>query len=67
MSGDSRRIRELAWECAELALTINPPRLRRTLLELSRNWLKLAVELERDQALLDEYPPPPLAVGNFPN
>jgi hypothetical protein len=33
--------------------------LKQTLIELSRNLIKLAMELERAHALLDEYPPIP--------
>jgi hypothetical protein len=37
-----------------LAHEARTPELKQTLIELSRNWLKLAVELERGHGLLDE-------------
>ena len=39
--------------CADLAHSARAPELKRTLLELSRNWAKLAIELERTYALLE--------------
>ena len=39
------------WGCSELA---HSAELKLTLTQLSQNWLKLAVEVERTHALLDE-------------
>jgi hypothetical protein len=34
------------------------PELKLLLIELSQNWLNIALQLERTHALLDENPPP---------
>jgi len=53
MAGDPRECRRHAVRCADLAHSARTPELKRTLLELSRNWAKLAIELERTYALLE--------------
>ena len=58
MSGDPRECRERALQCADLAHTARTPQLKQTLIELSQSWLKLSIELERNQALLAENPEP---------
>ena len=58
MPGEPRECRQNAMRCAELAHSAKTIELKQTLIELSRNWMKLAIELERTHALLDEYPPP---------
>jgi hypothetical protein len=40
--------------CAELAANAKAKELKATLLELSQNWVKLAVSLEHTHALIDE-------------
>jgi hypothetical protein len=54
MPGDPKECRKNALRCADLAHEARTPELKQTLIELSRNWLKLAVELERGHGLLDE-------------
>jgi hypothetical protein len=54
MAGDPRQCRKNAWRCAELAHEAKAPELKQTLIELSRNWLKLAMELDRSHALLED-------------
>jgi hypothetical protein len=54
MPGDPKECRLHAMRCAELAASAKTEQLRATLLELSQNWVKLAVSLELTKALLDE-------------
>jgi len=54
MPGDPRECRKNALRCADLAHDARTPELKQTLIELSRNWLKLAVELERAHAMVEE-------------
>jgi hypothetical protein len=54
MPGDPRECRERAARCAELAATAHAPQLKATFLELSRNWEKLAIQLEEAFAKIDE-------------
>jgi hypothetical protein len=54
MPGDPKECRLRAMRCAELAATAKSQQLKATLLELSKNWVKLAESLERTQALLDD-------------
>jgi len=54
MSGDPKECRLYAMRCAELAATAKTEHLKATLLELSRNWVKLAESLETAHALLHE-------------
>jgi hypothetical protein len=54
MPGDSKEFRLHALRCAELAGTARSQQLKATLLELAKNWEKLAIGLERTQSLLDE-------------
>jgi len=64
MSGDPRECRKYAWRCAELAHSARAPELKQTLIELSKTWLNLAIELERTHALLAmDDPPPPVVPG----
>jgi hypothetical protein len=57
MFDDPREYRQNAWRCAELAHTAKTPELKQTLLDLSKAWLKLAVEVDRGHVLLDKNPP----------
>lgn len=52
MPGNPAECREYALRCAELAHTARTPQLKGTLIDLSKNWMKLAVELESAEALL---------------
>jgi hypothetical protein len=47
-----------ARACAEMAERARTPEHRQTLKELEQAWLKLALDLEANQALLEAYPPP---------
>ena len=46
MPGDPRACRENAARCAELAVAAKAKRLKVMLIELSRKWEKLAIDLE---------------------
>jgi hypothetical protein len=54
MPGDPKECRRNAARCAELALAARTPQLRATFLELSKNWKKLAIQLEDALAKLGE-------------
>jgi len=60
---DPKAFRQYAWRCSELAYTAKTPELKSTLIELSKNWLKLAIELERSHAILEMHDPPPPVGG----
>jgi hypothetical protein len=46
MTSDPRQCRENAARCAELAVAARTPQMKAMFLELSRNWEKLAMDLE---------------------
>jgi phage-related tail protein len=46
MPGDPKECRKHAARCAELAVAARTQQLRNTFLELSKNWEKLAIQLE---------------------
>jgi len=54
MPGNPRQCRLHAMRCAELAAGAKTTQLKMTLIELSKNWQKMAEQLETSQALLDE-------------
>jgi len=54
MPGDPKACRAEAARCAELAVAAHTPQLRTTFLELSKNWEKLAIQLEDALAKLTE-------------
>jgi hypothetical protein len=54
MPGDPKECREHALRCAELAMTARTPQLKTTLLDLSKKWEKLAIQLENALAQLSE-------------
>jgi Zn finger protein HypA/HybF involved in hydrogenase expression len=54
MPGDPKECRRHAARCAELAVTVGTPQLRTTFLELSKNWERLAIQLEDAFAKLTE-------------
>jgi len=54
MPGDPKQCRRHAARCAELAAAARTQELKAMLLELSANWIKIADDLERTKALLDE-------------
>jgi hypothetical protein len=51
---DAKECRMRALRCAELAQSKKCGRLRELLLDLTKTWLKVACELERTDALLDD-------------
>jgi hypothetical protein len=54
MPGDPKECRKHALRCADLAHTARTQELKQSMINLSRNWMKLSIELERSQALLDQ-------------
>jgi hypothetical protein len=57
MPGDPKQCRAQAVRCAELAAETNNPQLKERLVELSKHWNVLALELEGTIELLDEWGP----------
>jgi hypothetical protein len=66
MPGDPKACRENALRCAELASSAGTPELKATLISLSKNWINLAVELERAHALLETDHPTPVIRRKIP-
>jgi hypothetical protein len=66
MPGDPKQCRQHALRCADLAHTATSPQLKSLLIELSKNWLKLAIELERTHALLEMEAPAPVVRRQAP-
>jgi hypothetical protein len=58
MSGDPVECREQAKACADMASKVRNPDHKRILTNLAQTWLNLAIELERNHALLHAYPEP---------
>jgi len=46
MPGDPKECRKHAFRCAQLAVAARTPQLKAMFLELSKNWEKLAIQLE---------------------
>jgi hypothetical protein len=67
MPADLKTCRQHASRCAELAHSARSPELKMTLIDLSKNWMKLAVQLERNHVLLEIDDPPPLAPRKNPS
>jgi hypothetical protein len=57
MPGNPKECREYALRCADLAHTARTPKLKELLIDLSKNWIKLAIELERSAALVEMESP----------
>ena len=53
--GDPQACRERAAYCAKRAATCASPQAREKFASLARTWLHLAIQLEEQWALLDEY------------
>jgi hypothetical protein len=53
MQSDLRQLRRHAFTCAEMAQRASTPQLAGLLVDLSKNWMQLANELERIQAWLE--------------
>jgi hypothetical protein len=58
MSGDPKQCRKNAFRCAQLAHEARSPEFKAMLIDLSQNWMRLALELDRNIALMDDYPEP---------
>jgi hypothetical protein len=56
MTSNLKQFRRHGMQCAELAQTARSPELATLLIELSKNWMKLANELERVQKNLEDQP-----------
>jgi len=54
MTGNSREYRRHAVRCAELAASAGPQQLKAALLELSKNWEHLAIDLENSVVMFDD-------------
>jgi len=54
MTGNPKEYRRHAARCAELAVSAGPEPLKVALLELSKNWEHLAIELENGAAMFDD-------------
>jgi len=54
MPGDPKECRKHALHCAELAMAARTPQLKTTLLDLSKKWEILAIQLENALTLLRE-------------
>jgi len=54
MPGDPKECRDRAARCEELAKIAENPEHARVLANLARQWLRLALQLERAQAVLNE-------------
>ena len=55
MPSDPRECRKHALCCAQLAMEARSPELAMMLTSLSKQWMKLAADLERTQALVKEH------------
>ena len=55
MPGDPKECREHAKNCSRLASEAKTEHARETFENLARTWLRLAVDLENAQALLDQW------------
>jgi len=55
MPGNPKECRRNAARCAELAVAAHTPQLRARFLELSKNWEKLAIQVEDAFAKLTEH------------
>ena len=54
MPGNPQECRERALRCAQLAMSAKSEELKESLIELSKNWEKLATDLESIQILMRE-------------
>jgi len=57
MPGDPKECRQRALRCTELAERAGDAQLKAVLKSLAQRWLKLAIELERAEALRDMRDP----------
>jgi hypothetical protein len=56
MPGDPKECREHAKECWRLSMSARSVEVAEHFEGLAKTWMQLAVELERTQLLLDEWP-----------
>ena len=54
MTGNPKEYRRHAARCAELAASARPQQLKTALLELSKNWERLAIDLEIGVVMFDD-------------
>jgi hypothetical protein len=59
MPGDSKECRKHALTCTQLAEKADSPARAQVFKNLAKQWLKLALELERVEGLLSERKPRP--------
>jgi hypothetical protein len=59
MPGDPEECRQHALRCTELAEQADSPERAKVFRNLAKQWLKMAIELERAYALRDELQPKP--------
>jgi hypothetical protein len=59
MPGDPKECRQHALRCTELAEQAQSPERAKLFRNLAKQWLKLAIELERAYAFRDEFEPKP--------
>jgi hypothetical protein len=59
MRGDPKQYRDNALLCTELAEKADRPEGAQVFRNLAKQWLKMAIELERAQRLRDEFEPKP--------
>jgi hypothetical protein len=57
MPGDPQECRKHALRCADFAHSARTQELKQTLIQLSKSWMKLAIELERAKEILSEFVP----------
>jgi hypothetical protein len=60
---DPAEYRRNAFRCVEQAKAVGDSRLQEALRELAATWIALAVEVERNQTLMDDKP----VTANEPN
>jgi hypothetical protein len=56
--GDPDECRAHAKKCADMASRATNPQHKQLLTNLAQSWTKIALDLERNQALMEAYPPP---------
>jgi hypothetical protein len=59
MPGDPKECRQRALRCTQLAERAGDAQLKAVLKSLAQRWMKLAIKLERAQALRDASEPEP--------
>jgi hypothetical protein len=57
MPGDPNQCRAHAKNCADMASKTTNPQHKQLLTNLAQSWTRIALELERNWALMEAYPP----------